>query len=120
MGSQEYMNAFNRYQTERNAQLNPLQSLAGIGQTSANTLGTYGQNMANQANQLAMTNVSNQGNLALGMGNIRASQYGTAGRALDQALNTDWNALWRQFGGGGGYYSAAPVPWNSGAFNPES
>ena len=120
MGSQEYMNAFNRYQTERNAQLNPLQSLAGIGQTSANTLGTYGQNMANQANQLAMTNVANQGNLALGMGNIRASQYGTAGRALDQALNTDWNALWRQFGGGGGYYSAAPVSWNSGAFNPES
>jgi hypothetical protein len=120
MGSQEYMNAFNRYQTERNAQLNPLQSLAGIGQTSANTLGTYGQNMANQANQLAMTNVANQGNLALGMGNIRASQYGTAGRALDQALNTDWNALGRQFGGGGGYYSAAPVSWNSGAFNPES
>lgn len=101
MGAQEYMNAFNRYQTERNAQLNPLQSLAGIGQTSANTLGAYGQNMANQANQLAMTNVANQGNLALGMGNIRASQYGTAGRALDQALNTDWNALGRRFVGGG-------------------
>ena len=114
MGSQEYMNAFNRYQAERNAQLNPLQSLAGIGQTSANTLGTYGQNMANQANQLAMTNVANQGNLALGMGNIRASQYGTAGRALDQALNTDWNALGRRFGIGGG------SPTGMGQINPVS
>jgi len=114
MGSQEYMNAFNRYQAERNAQLNPLQSLAGIGQTSANTLGTYGQNMANQANQLAMTNAANQGNLALGMGNIRASQYGTAGRALDQALNTDWNALGRRFGIGGG------SPTGMGQINPVS
>jgi len=51
MGSQEYTNAFNRYQTERNAQLNPLQSLAGIGQTAANTIGanagTYGTNVGN-------------------------------------------------------------------------
>lgn len=42
MGSQEYQNAFNRYQAERQAQLNPLQSLAGVGQTSANFLGQAG------------------------------------------------------------------------------
>lgn len=102
MGSQEYMNAFNRYQTERAARLQPLQSLAGVGQTTANTLGSYGQNFANQANQLALTNAANQGNLALGMGNIRASQYGTAGSALNTALNTDWNALARRFGYGDG------------------
>jgi hypothetical protein len=46
MGSQEYTNAFNRYQTERNARLNPLQSLAGFGQTSTNQLGAAGQAMA--------------------------------------------------------------------------
>lgn len=101
-GSQEYMNAFNRYQTERAARLNPLQSLANVSQTAANTLGNYGQNYANQANQLALTNAANQGNLALGMGNIRASQYGTAGSALNTALNTDWNALGKRFGIGGG------------------
>ena len=51
MGSQEYTNAFNRYQTERNAQLNPLQSLAGVGQTTATNLGTMGaQNAANVGN----------------------------------------------------------------------
>jgi hypothetical protein len=51
MGSQEYTNAFNRYQTERQARLGPLQSLAGVGQTAANTIGanagTYGTNVGN-------------------------------------------------------------------------
>lgn len=46
MGSQEYQNAFNRYQIERSARLNPLQSLAGVGQTSVNQLGAAGQNYA--------------------------------------------------------------------------
>jgi hypothetical protein len=51
MGSQEYTNAFNRYQAERNAQLNPLQSLAGVGQTTSGNLGTLGaQNAANVGN----------------------------------------------------------------------
>jgi hypothetical protein len=114
LGSQEYQNAFNRYQSERSAQLNPLQSLAGVGQTTANTLGGYGQSYANQANQLGMTNAANQGNLALGMGNIRASQYGTAGSALNTALNTDFNALGRRFGYGGGGMQAG------GQINPVS
>lgn len=108
LGSQEYQNAFNRYQSERSAQLNPLQSLAGIGQTSANTIGGYGQTYANQANQLGMTNAANQGNLALGMGNIRASQYGNLGSALNTALNTDYNALARRFGYGGAGDSMGP------------
>jgi hypothetical protein len=53
MGSQEYMNEFNRYQTERNAQLNPLQSLAGVGQTTSQQLGQFGAaNAANVGNYL--------------------------------------------------------------------
>lgn len=51
MGSQEYTNAFNRYQTELAARLQPLQSLAGVGQTAANQIGqnagTYGTNVGN-------------------------------------------------------------------------
>jgi hypothetical protein len=68
MGSQEYSNAFNRYQTERNARLNPLQSLAGFGQTSTNQLGAAGQSMASGVGE------------ALGAaGQARASGYmGTA------------------------------------------
>jgi hypothetical protein len=117
MGSQEFTNAFNRYQAERQARLGPLQSLAGVGQTTANTLGQYGQNFANQANQLGMTNAANQGNLALQMGNIRASQYGTAGSALNTALNTDWNALAKRFGyGGGGMQAGGQINPSSGEY----
>lgn len=50
LASQEYQNAFNRYQVNRAARLNPLQSLMGAGQTSANVLtgatGQTGQGMA--------------------------------------------------------------------------
>ena len=51
MGSQEYTNAFNRYQTERSARLNPLQSLAGMSQTATNQLGAAGQNYATGVGQ---------------------------------------------------------------------
>lgn len=47
LGSQEYANAFNRYQIERANQLNPLAALTAAGQGSANVLsqaaGNYGQ-----------------------------------------------------------------------------
>jgi len=48
--SQEYQNAFNRYQVNRSNQLNPLQSLSNQGQTATNVMtgnaGQYGQNAA--------------------------------------------------------------------------
>jgi hypothetical protein len=51
--SGEYQNAFNRYQTERNARLNPLQSLAGVGQSATNFTGAAGaQNAATMGNYL--------------------------------------------------------------------
>lgn len=119
LGSQEYQNAFNRYYAERQNMLNPLQSLAGVGQTAANTLGGAASNYGANAGNLAMVNAANQGNALLAGGNIRASQYGTAGRALDQALNTDWNALGRRFGfggGGGGMPGAGQVNPVSGEY----
>jgi len=75
MGSQEYQNAFNRFQTNRANQLNPLQSIAGQGQSVANSLGTAGQNFANQA-----------GNAFMNAGNARASGYVGQGNALNDAL----------------------------------
>ena len=80
LGSQEYTNAFNRYQTERNAQLNPLQSLAGVGQTTAQNLGQAGQNMA-----------TNVGNAYMGGANAQAA--GTIGQAnaINQGLSSYMN-----------------------------
>jgi hypothetical protein len=78
--SQEYGNAYNRYQTNRANQLNPLQSLMGSGQTSANTLtnaaGNLGQGLA-------------EGAAALGSSN--ASSYMNTGNALNSALSGGMN-----------------------------
>ena len=80
LASQEYMNAFNRYQAERNARLNPLQSLAGVGQTATNQLGQAGQTMAGNVGQ------------ALGAATqARASGYIGGANALSQGLGTYLN-----------------------------
>lgn len=75
LGSQEFTNAFNRYQAERNARLNPLQSLAGMGQTTA-------QNIAGQAGRLG----ENIGANMIAAGNARASGYVGAANALTSGL----------------------------------
>lgn len=89
MGSQEYMNAFNRYQAERNARLNPLQSLANVGQTSS-------QQLAGQAGQFG----SNMAETIGAAGQARASGYmGTAntlGGGLNQYLNYSQNQAQNQ------------------------
>ena len=78
MGSQEYTNAFNRYQTNRSNQLNPLQSMAGMGQTTAQQLGNAGQNYAGQA----------------------GAAYGAAGQAAASGIMGGANAI----SGGVGQY----------------
>lgn len=80
MGSQEYMNAFNRYQAERQAALGPLQSLAGVGQTTAQQMGAAGQQYAGQAGQTALGMAGAVGQLGTAAAQARASGYmGAAG-----------------------------------------
>ena len=79
--SGEYQNAFNRYQTERAAQLQPLQSLAGVGQTTAQQIGQAGTQMA-----------SNVGEAQAAAAQARASGYTGAANALTGSLNTGLNA----------------------------
>lgn len=47
--SQEYGNAYNRYGTDIARQINPLQALAGQGQSAANTIGDYTTQAGNAA-----------------------------------------------------------------------
>lgn len=74
LASQEYLNAFNRYQTEREARLRPLQSLAGVGQTTATQLGEAGRSYGTNIGNIAM----NQADIAANAGLSRASTYGNA------------------------------------------
>ena len=79
-GSQEYTNAFNRYQAERQARLGPLQSLTGMGQTTGQQIGQQGQ-------QLASNIGNNMGSAAA----ARASGYVGTANALTGGLNTYLN-----------------------------
>ena len=80
LGSEEFMNEFNRYLAEGNTEVNRLQSLTGMGQTAANTL-------TNQAGQYGQSLASN----AATMGNIRASSYMNTANALTNALGQGVN-----------------------------
>jgi hypothetical protein len=111
LGSQEFTNAFNRYQAERAARLNPLQSLAGMGQSNAAT-------MAQQAGQFGQ----NIGANIIGAANARASGYmGTANalsNALGQGLNYYQNQqlMARMFPQQGGGMMNPAIP--AGVYNP--
>jgi len=93
MGSQEYTNAFNRYQTERGARLNPLQSLAGVGQTSVNQLGAAGQNYANAAGQALGAAGQAQASGYMGMANAAS---GGLGQYLNYGQQQQQNSLLQQ------------------------
>lgn len=80
MGSQEYQNAFNRYQAERQARLGPLQSLAGVGQTTAQQMGQAGQQMAGTVGDLMTSGAAARASGYVGGANVLSS-------ALGQGLN---------------------------------
>lgn len=92
MGSQEYMNAFNRAQALLGNRLGALGSLYGAGQTAT-------QQVGQQAGQMG----TNVGNLLMQGGQARASGYLGQANALSQAL-----------GQGAGMYGL----YKGGYFNP--
>lgn len=77
LASQEYQNAFNRYYTARNAQLNPLQGILGQGQSSTNVL----TGAAGEAGR-------GIGAAQMGAGAARASGYVGGVNALTGALQS--------------------------------
>jgi hypothetical protein len=80
LASQEYQNAFNRYQIERSARLNPLQSMMGSGQSATNvTTGNIGQSSQNEQNNI------------MNAGAARASGYVGSANALGGALGSIGN-----------------------------
>jgi hypothetical protein len=93
--SQEYTNAFNRYQLNRRNQLEPLETMLGVGQRSANTLtsaaGSRGDALASNSYQL---------------GNVQAAGEIARGNAMSGMVGGITNALggfnYGSFGGGGG------------------
>jgi hypothetical protein len=80
MGSQEFQNAFNRFQTARTNTLNPFQSLAGVAQSSANTL----TGAAGQLGQQIGSNIIGAGN-AMAAGQV--GQANAISQGVGQGIN---------------------------------
>jgi hypothetical protein len=119
MGSQEYQNAYNRYQTNRANQLQPLQSLMGIGQTSTNALtnaaGAYGTAAGNNA--LAAGNAQAAG--MIGGANAWSGGLNNLGKAFNTGIYSG------AFGGSGGFSGTGTMAdlqntntFSSGGYNP--
>ena len=103
-GSQEFMNAFNRYQLERQARLNPLQSLANVGQTAAQTAGgaagQYGANV---------------GNMLIGQGQTAANAMLARGSAYQRGLGDIGYLAGRYYGQPSAYSSPYAAGGSAGA-----
>lgn len=110
LASQEYQNAFNRYQTERAAKLNPLQSLMGSGQSAANTLtGAAGQMGQNEASNLYNAGQARASGY-IGQANALSGALGQIGSIASQIPMQ--NAMVNYYGGGSPGGGGSP----SGAF----
>lgn len=132
LASQEYQNAFNRYQVERAARLNPLQSLMGSGQSAANTLtsaaGGLGQGIAGTEMAGGQARASGY----VGSANALAGALGSIGQTALQypMYQAQIDYLKRppsgdgSFGGVGGFGNfgtpapAAPTNYMYGGLNP--
>jgi hypothetical protein len=68
--SNEYNNAYNRFNSDRDRRFNRLSSLAGIGQTANSQLGAAGSNYAGNVGNTLMSNANAQG--AAGMASANA------------------------------------------------
>lgn len=90
-GSQEYNNAYNRYNTTRGAKLNALQSLAGVGQSAVQQTNQAGQNYATNAGNAMMAGGNARAGGMTGATDARSSGYmgamNTVNNNLGQWLN---------------------------------
>ena len=117
LASQEYTNAFNRFQAQRAGTLNPLQSLAGGAQTAATTVGQQaGQMGGNIQSALGALGAGQTANI-IGAGNAQAAGIVGGANALASGLGQGLNFYSQQQilnrlmtpGGGFGGGMGAPV-----------
>lgn len=95
--SQEYTNAFNRYQLNRRNQLAPLETLFGGAHDSANTLSSAAGNLGNQlaSNSYQLGNVQAAGSIARG-----DARSGAVGGVTDALGGFNYGSFGSGVGGG--------------------
>ena len=99
-GSNEFANAYNRWNTDRDRLFNRLSGIAGTGQTSAQQIGQWGMNTGQNVGNAYATGIQNAGA-------ARASGYTGVANAANAGLNA-----WAQYRGMN--QPPAPTQYNSG------
>jgi len=91
LASQEYQNAYNRYNQDQNTQYNRLAGIAGTGQNAAQNIGAQGSQMAANVGNIGMMNANTNANAQLAAGQSRASMYQGLGNIAGQGMYNDNN-----------------------------
>ncbi len=92
MGSQEYQNAYNRFNNDQTNLYNRLANLSGMGQTQSGQVIGAGQNFANQGTEL-YTGMGNAITAANQVNNSKPSMFSTLGGTVFSG-KTPWGNLW--------------------------
>lgn len=110
LGSQEYGAAFDRFNTNKAAKMNPLLALADKSQVASGALGAAGQTYANGVGGALSQYSVTAGNNVTGAGNARASGYLAQGNQLMSLLNQGASGISRMsMPKAGGTQSVAPA-----------
>lgn len=86
LASDEYNNAYNRFNSDRDRRFNRLSSVAGVGQTANNALAQAGQNFANQAGSNMMGAANAQGAAGIAGANAMGGAISGIGSAAMSGL----------------------------------
>lgn len=83
--SNEYQNAYNRFNNNQSGRFNRLASLAGVGQTANNAVGAAGMNMANNVGNIETGAANAAGAAGIAQGNIWGNTLSGIGNNVMQA-----------------------------------
>jgi hypothetical protein len=109
LASDEYQNAFNRYQTTRTNTLNPFASLAGVAQSASNNIGTAAGNFGQQ-----------MGSNIIGAGNAAAAGQVGSANAISSGVGQGINFYQgQQYLNRLPNYNRTTPGYNSGALSTE-
>lgn len=92
LASQEYGNAYSRFNSDQGNKFNRLSAMAGTGQTAVTQAGQAGQNAYSNIANAGQNNANAQGNAVQNAAAARASGYIGSANAFNGALQTGVNA----------------------------
>jgi len=111
LASDEYQNAWNRNQAENTGRYNRLASIAGVGQTAAQNLGSAGSQYANALNQAGANYGGQASNALAAIGNANAAGSIGAANAFSGGMQSLGNlATWFMNGSNGGGGGGMAIP----------